>query len=123
MLKIEEENFDPKTRKPHQLFCSAIAAKRYALFNVDLDGRIAVRKNSEHGLGHLLNPIDPEKESRDWIRQLWEIIVKEAQGAEAFRREWLNRPAISRITATTRTSFFAYRIKNGDRATRIALSR
>ena len=61
MLKIEEENFDPKTRKPHQLFCSAIAAKRYALFNVDLDGGIAVRKNSEHGLGHLLNPIDPEK--------------------------------------------------------------
>src|SRR5215469_13717447 len=102
ILKIEDENYDPKTGRPRQLFCYAIAAKRYALFNVDSDGAIAIRKYSEHGLGHLMNPIDPEEEeSRDWIRQLWEIIVKEAQGEEAVRPKWLNRPAISRITATT----------------------
>ena len=26
---------------------------------------------SEHGLGHLLNPTDPESEDREWIAQVW----------------------------------------------------
>ena len=33
---------------------------------------------SEHGLGHLLNPTDPESEDRDWIEQVWLKIVREA---------------------------------------------
>jgi hypothetical protein len=60
------------------LYCYAISAKRYALFNLDDDGRPVMRKWSEHGLGHLLNPIDPESDDRDWIRQYWEGIVTEA---------------------------------------------
>jgi len=39
VLKIEDDNFEPATRKQRQLYCVAISAKRYALFLLD--------KNSE----------------------------------------------------------------------------
>jgi hypothetical protein len=87
--------------KPRSLYGYAIAAKRYALFNIDRRGKITLRKHSEHGLGHLLNPIDPEEESRDWIREFWVMIIAEAMGIAVARPKWINRPAISRITATT----------------------
>ena len=32
VLKIEEDNFDPKTGRQRELWCLAISAKRYALF-------------------------------------------------------------------------------------------
>ncbi len=32
VLKVEDDNYDPKTGKQHQLHCLAISAKRYALF-------------------------------------------------------------------------------------------
>jgi hypothetical protein len=32
VLKIEDDNYDPRTGKPRQLYCLAISAKRYALF-------------------------------------------------------------------------------------------
>jgi hypothetical protein len=35
---------------------------------------------SEHGLGHLLNPTDPESEDREWIAQAWLSIVRRALG-------------------------------------------
>jgi hypothetical protein len=82
-----------------QLFCYAISAKRYALFNLDGEGRPVLRKWSEHGLGHLLNPIDPESHDRDWIRQFWEGIVTEALGQPYQWPAWLDRPATGRITA------------------------
>ena len=43
ILKIEKENLDPQTGKPFQLFCYAIAAKRYVLFNLDRR-QITIRK-------------------------------------------------------------------------------
>jgi len=101
ILKIEKENLNPQTGNPLQLFCYAIAAKRYALFHLDRMGKITIRKDSEHGLGHLLNPVDPEQESRDWIREVWRLIVSEAAGGRVERPEWMKRPAISRVTATT----------------------
>ena len=90
-----------KNNRPGELLCYAIAAKRYALFNRGANRRINIRKYSEHGLGHLQNPIDPEEESRDWIKQFWEIIIGEALGAKIKRPVWMSRPAISRITAIT----------------------
>jgi hypothetical protein len=90
-----------RNRSPNELLCYAIAAKRYALFNRGANGRTTIRKYSEHGLGHLLNPIDPEEESRDWIRQIWEMIIADAYGAKLARPAWMSRPAISRISATT----------------------
>ena len=38
ILKIEDDNFDPKTRKQRELWCLAISAKRYALFLRDDKG-------------------------------------------------------------------------------------
>ena len=38
VLKIEEDNFDPKTGKRRQLYCLAISAKRYALFLISKNG-------------------------------------------------------------------------------------
>ena len=80
ILKIEDDNCDPKTKKQRQLYCLAISAKRYALFLRDDNGMpVLLRKNvnnkddrwSEHGLGHLLNPTDPESADREWIAQVW----------------------------------------------------
>ena len=88
----------PRLGKPDQLLCYAIAAKRYVLFTIDRQGRINISDRddeenySRHGLGHLLNPIDPEAESRDWIRQFWEMIVGDALGRRVKRPKWFNRP-------------------------------
>src|SRR5262249_52410737 len=60
-------------------------------------------KPSEHGLGHLLNPTDPDSEDRDWIRQLWDGIVHDALGLPHTWPEWLDRPAIGRIAASSPT--------------------
>jgi hypothetical protein len=32
---------------------------------------IQLTKNVEHGLGHLLNPLDPEDFDTDWMTELW----------------------------------------------------
>lgn len=56
VLKIEDENLDPSTHAQRQLWCYAISAKRYSLFNLTTDGLPLLRKWSEHGLGHLLSP-------------------------------------------------------------------
>src|SRR5439155_19601455 len=80
VLKIEADNFDPQTGKQRQIYCFAISVKRYALFLADANGApVLLRKSinnkddrwSEHGLGHLLNPSDLERDDRDWISQVW----------------------------------------------------
>jgi hypothetical protein len=47
ILKIEDENSDGD--RPRQLYVYVISAKRYALFNLNSDGSIIIRKYSEHG--------------------------------------------------------------------------
>src|SRR5947207_15080468 len=42
ILKIEDDNFDPKTNKQRQVYCFAISAKRYALFLRDKDGNLVL---------------------------------------------------------------------------------
>jgi hypothetical protein len=143
VLEVESENYDPSTTERKQLHCYAISAKRYALYNLDEHGQPVVRKthdeddnngesafdenttapdelrkHSEHGLGHLLNPTDPEDDSRDWIARLWQYIIRtdarsdELAGqtaprvADRARRasaepEWLDRPALTRTTITS----------------------
>jgi hypothetical protein len=96
ILKVEDENFLDGERTP--LFCYAISAKRYALYTQEPNGAVILRKWSEHGLGHLLNPSDPEDESRDWIHTVWAMLLREALGQPVARPAWLNRPAVSRLT-------------------------
>jgi len=62
---------------------------------------MTLRKISEHGLGHLLNPLNPNDESTDWIDAIWEIIVLEASGIPVRRPEWFTLPAVTRQTAST----------------------
>ncbi len=132
VLEIEDENYelDPADHKRvlkerRQLHCYSISAKRYGLYNLDSSGRPTLRrvseddrdglvndepdesvselrKHSEHGLGHLLNPTDPESDSRDWIAQIWQHIVQaDALGFVAPEPDWLDRPALTRITITS----------------------
>jgi hypothetical protein len=74
ILELEEWNFDAHTGKRRQLHCYAISAKRYVLYNL-VDGRPLLRKWSEHGLGHLLNPLNADAEDRDLARHVWQEIL------------------------------------------------
>jgi hypothetical protein len=111
VLKLEDENLDPQTGQQQQLWAYPLSAKRYALFNVDEgDGRPILRKSSEHGLGHLLSPTDPpnteefDEEDNDrtaWMGTLWEGLITEALGQPFTWPDWLDRPALGRITASS----------------------
>jgi hypothetical protein len=110
VLKLEPENRDPNTGHQRQVWCYALSAKRYALFNLEAEGRPHLRKISEHGLGHLLNPTDPpdteeyaedDAEREAWMATLWEGIVTEALGQPCAWPAWLDRPALGRITASS----------------------
>jgi hypothetical protein len=110
ILKIEDDNFDPTTRKQRQLYCYAISAKRYALYLKDAAGRpVLLRKGinnhddrwSEHGLGHLLNPTDPESDDREWIAQIWLDMISRAEGILVPELSFENQPAVGRISVTS----------------------
>jgi hypothetical protein len=118
ILKIEDDNYIPGTTKLRQIYCLAISAKRYALFRKDTEGfPILLRKTkfrekrkekdfgedrwSEHGLGHLLNPIDPENEDREWIAQTWDNIVRQALGFHTNSLGFEDRPAVGRISVSS----------------------
>ena len=136
ILKIEADNLDPITGEQRQLYCSAISAKRYALFVRDANGEPKLlrcscpfcgRKNkpgvtvcqskkcarpvspnngedrwSEHGLGHLLNPIDPESDDRDWIARAWLAVVRRSLGLPTGKSLGFEAaPAVGRITVSS----------------------
>ena len=104
----------PKRQHQRQLYCLAISAKRYALFLRDQRGNpVLLRKGvnnkedrwSEHGLGHLLNPTDPESEDRGWIAQVWLRMIRNALGKRVqnpelhlwvVRRTLITSPAVMR---------------------------
>ncbi len=118
ILKLEDQNFSPNSSSNRlemiPLYCYAVSAKRYALFNKDPNGQPIIRKASAHGLGHLYPPYsneDPDGPEREsgvllWQEELWRDIVAEALRGEArpipfAAREELNIPAASRYSATT----------------------
>jgi hypothetical protein len=59
--------------------------------------KIRLRKPSQHGLGHLLNPDDPDDHGHNWIEREWERIVTST--GEAL--PWHDRPAVSRSTISS----------------------
>ncbi len=110
ILKIEDDNRDPMTRKQRQVYCLAISAKRYALFLRDDKGLpLLLRKGlnnkddrwSEHGLGHLLNPTDPESEDREWTARVWLGIVQRALGLTTKSQDFEDIPAVGRVTVSS----------------------
>ena len=100
VLKVEDENFDPETRERRELWCYAISSKRYCLYNLNGAVERVMRKWSEHGLGHLLNPTAPESNDRDWMRQVWDELVRDAQHRLTVPPIWHGRMAASRITVS-----------------------
>jgi hypothetical protein len=110
ILKIEEDNFDPLTGKQRQIRCVAISAKRYALFVLDEKGNpVLLRKGvnngkdrwSDHGLGHLLNPSDPDSDDHKWTGQAWLRIVRRTMGLSTEDLPFESSPAISRLSISS----------------------
>jgi len=121
VLKIEEDNFDPKTGRQRQLFCLAISAKRYTLFLRDRNGEPALLREginnaedrySEHGLGHLLNPSDPQSEDRNWIAQAWLSIVRRSLGLPAKPLRFAKRVAVGRPTVSSPAVMKPFKLLN-----------
>lgn len=120
ILKVEDLNHSIGSVKVKPLYCFAISAKRYALFN--LTGKqIVLRKASAHGLGHLLDPY-PESDAppdipspavslkemgvRRWQYDLWYRIIEATLRGEpdSVRLDWhpaFQRPAVIRYTASS----------------------
>lgn len=125
ILKVEDVNFRLGTKEHEPLYCYAIASKRYALFNIDGEGRPVIRKASAHGLGHLFPPygdddgapdfpppIEGLKAGKDhlarWQYDVWYAILShELSGAPGRVRfdyhPALLNPAVSRYGATSPT--------------------
>ena len=121
ILQIEDVNYGSGTKELAPLYCWAISAKRYALFNIDADGQPMIRKASAHGLGHLMEPYgedDPAPGVPDpvdalskigvkrWQFDLWYHIIKAAldgypnQVALDYHQA-LSKPALMRYGATS----------------------
>jgi hypothetical protein len=110
ILKIEKDNFAPHTKAQRQLYCVAISAKRYVLFLRDRNGEPELLRKganneedrwSEHGLGHLLNPTDPEDEDRKWIGRVWLNVVRRVLQLPVHDLKFDARPAIGRVSASS----------------------
>lgn len=110
VLEIEKDNFDPTTGQQRQLWCVAVSAKRYVLFLKDARGEpVLLREDlnnaddrwSEHGLGHLVNPTDPESDDREWIAQVWENIARRTLTLPTLPLGFERLPAVGRVAITS----------------------
>lgn len=120
ILKLEDINCGIKSDKREPLYCFAISAKRYALFNVDSRGKPILRKASAHGLGHLIDPYSDEQAPPDlpkprvplaeigvhrWHHDFWLKIIQATIDGHPNQvvRDWhsaLSRPAAMRYSAS-----------------------
>jgi hypothetical protein len=98
LLKLEPENEpDPHAKSDPSLYCLAISAKRYVLFNIGDDGAIIVRKFSEHGLGHLIWP------GEVGMQEAWAEMIRWVRGRTKNVGDGLNfadLPALGRFPIT-----------------------
>lgn len=121
ILKIEDVNYRVDSRNREPLYCFAISAKRYALFNLDADGNPILRKASAHGLGHLIDPYNDEEAPANirppqlpltqigvkrWQHDFWIQIIQAALTGKPDQviLDWhpgLMSPAASRYTASS----------------------
>src|SRR5882762_10399954 len=93
ILKVADLNRGIGSGNAEPLYCYAISAKRYALFNLNQRNQPVLRKASAHGLGHLLDPY-PESDAppeispplvtvkdigvRRWQYDVWYRIIEAA---------------------------------------------
>lgn len=121
ILKIEDVNLGIRSKEQEPLYCLAISAKRYALFNLDSRGKPILRKASAHGLGHLIDPYDeadaPSSLSKPrvplseigvhrWHHDFWIKIIQAAIDGhpDQVSLDWhpeFSRPAVMRYSASS----------------------
>ena len=121
ILQIEDINFGNNGKNIKPLYCYAISAKRYCLFNLDNSGKPILRKASAHGLGHLIEPYSDKEALPDlpkpqyplpkigvkrWQHDLWIKIIEAALAGhpDQVSYDWqpaLQKPALSRYSATS----------------------
>lgn len=120
ILKIEDANYN-SAGDIEPLYCFAISAKRYALFNQDKDNSPVLRKASAHGIGAFLPPYSEENPSELipkplfplkeigvslWHHDYWYRVISAALAGhpERVALDWhpaLRSPAIRRYGATS----------------------
>jgi len=109
-------------------YCLAVSAKRYALYTVseDIAGenetvQLVPGKSSEHGLGHLLDPSDPDphRNNKKWTEEYWTWTIRGALGhPDRTEPAWLDRPAVGAHTVSSPVLLAAFDVYNGKRAGR-----
>jgi hypothetical protein len=125
LLAAEEYNWERidwnkenvKSGHYYPLYCYMISAKRYVLYNLipdDNSGRkIIIRKKSDHGLGHLMSPVEGDKQNA-WINEVWKYHISREHGLQKQYQEpdWFNQPAFARL-AISKPSI--YKLLNRDK--------
>lgn len=138
ILKIEDVNRDHANLKSFKpLYCWAVSAKRYALFNLDSNNRPIIRKASGHGLGHLHEPYTDKNPANGipkpaipvhemgkgfklWQHDVWWQIINSALEGHPNQVDLgyhpaFDLPAISRYGATTPQLLRWFKTYNQDR--------
>lgn len=125
ILKIEDDNRDLRTQQQRQIHCFAISAKRYALFLKKANGAPALlregknnkeNRGSEHGIGHLLSPTNPDDEDRKWIAQAWENMIRKHLGLSTSKLGFEDAPAVGRVTVSSPAVMRPFTRLNKDKA-------
>ncbi len=132
-LKVEEVNFEGSDpAKPRrELWAWAISAKRYMLFVPSRRGlRIVETTDTEepedelepdeiaehrlHGLGHLMNPKDPDSSDTAWTEETWAWMIAADQHPEDPPAEpaWFDLPALSKHTVSSPNLLRAFHAHN-----------
>jgi predicted nucleic acid-binding Zn ribbon protein len=123
ILALVDVNFDPDTGERREIWCYAIAAKRYTLFTLDSDGRPHIAwgrteaHRSEHALGHLLSPYGrvPGRNAPDWVSEWWEYLLCRELEVPADRPSWFHDPAYGALSVTSAQDERAFRRFNAGR--------
>ncbi len=142
LLKIEDANYRIDnglvTATLEPLYCWAISSKRYALFNLDANGKPVLRKASAHGLGHLLAPYREDAAPTNipapllalreigvkrWQYDFWYRIVETGlrgtpDQVSLVGLPGLTAPAASRYAATTPVLLRWFKTYNADKSYR-----
>lgn len=102
----------PESFSDPQVYCYAISAKRYAMFNLsETEGIVFpdASKVKQHGLGQYMNPTNPEKSenkhTRRWTLDVWRYIILRDVGYDIEEPYWFSRPVMSRIGVSTWASY------------------
>jgi ketosteroid isomerase-like protein len=138
ILKWEKPECDGDRYPDRPLYCTAISAKRYALYYKDhgnpeivsvtedddnsdpVTTNIEIEKRSEHGLGLFMNPAvkdaSDEKDARrpDWYREAWHYLISRyvLELSNVSEPVWLDYPALSKFPVKSLLSWEAFRKYN-----------